>query len=50
MKGTPIVTLRLKPLYREQMERIAARLGVSLSETIREAVAEYIEAHCVDDE
>ena len=50
MRGTPIITLRLKPMVRLMLEKLARRRETSVSDVIREAIAEYIDRNYVDEE
>ena len=44
-KGTPIITIRMNPEWRTQIERIAQEQGISMSDVIRNAIIQYIVEH-----
>ena len=41
-KGTPIITIRMNPEWRTQIERIAKDQGTNMSDVIRNAIIKYI--------
>lgn len=41
-KGTPMIGIRISPQIREELQQIADREGITLSEAIRRAIVAFI--------